>query len=364
MTGFYCGIDLGAKSAHVCVVDAAGAVVLQRKLDCDASLIIEQLKKFESIRIVVESTFNWYWLVDALNDAGFDVVLAHTVALRAITHAKVKTDKRDAKALAQLLRLDAIPKAYIYPKEQRYVRDLLRRRLALVRKRGDEYGSLRRLLMRHGHLDHSRDSITRVNNDELKKVFPERDVLAAAEQQLERVALYDKQIDQLEERVLLYTHTALRDDLRRLTTLPGVSTVLGLTILYETGPIERFATARNYSSYARVVAGTFQSGTVLRRRGFQSKQGNTNLKWAFNQAALHAVRNYPVVRLCFDKHLTRHAGKPGKLIAYNTIAHKIAVATFRMLRDKTNYDPTLIFGEEVAKSECEPGTVPGSNPLQ
>src|SRR6185503_4425137 len=107
------------------------------------------------LKVVVESTFNWYWLVDGLQLLGFDLSLAHTLGLAMITQAKVKTDRRDAFTLAKLLRAGVIPKAYIYPAHTRPLRDLLRRRQKVVAMRAHEYGALRQLLLREGILSTS-----------------------------------------------------------------------------------------------------------------------------------------------------------------------------------------------------------------
>jgi len=150
---FYCGIDLSARDCHLCMIDEQLQVILRQKLRHDLKQICALLGPYKgSLKIVVESTFNWYWLIDGLQAAGFEVVLAHTLGLYLITGAKVKTDRRDAYALAKLLLIGAIPAAYIYPVETRPVRDLLRRRLRLVQVRAGEYGSLRRLLLRQGVL--------------------------------------------------------------------------------------------------------------------------------------------------------------------------------------------------------------------
>ena len=150
---FYCGIDLSARDCHICVIDERVQIVWEQKVRNDIERITKLLEPFKAnLQIVVESTFNWYWLVDGLQAAGFDVVLAHTLGLHLITKAKVKTDRRDAFSLARLLLTGVIPKAYIYPAETRPVRDLLRRRAQLVQRRAGEYGSLRRLLLRQGIL--------------------------------------------------------------------------------------------------------------------------------------------------------------------------------------------------------------------
>ena len=146
---FYCGIDLSARDCQVCVIDEQLNVMVQQKLRNDLSKICQLLEPYKAkLKIVVESTFNWYWLIDGLQAAGFEVMLAHTLGLYLITGAKVKTDRRDAYSLAKLLLVGAVPAAYSYPVETRPVRDLLRRRLHLVQVRAGVYGSRRRLLFR------------------------------------------------------------------------------------------------------------------------------------------------------------------------------------------------------------------------
>jgi len=117
---FYCGIDLSARDCHVCVIDEQLKIVVQQKLRNELVKICQLLGPYKAnLKIVVESTFNWYWLVDGLQAEGFDVVLTHTLGLYLITDAKVKTDRRDAYALAKLLLVGVVPAAYIYPVETR-----------------------------------------------------------------------------------------------------------------------------------------------------------------------------------------------------------------------------------------------------
>src|SRR5947209_1491880 len=157
---FYCGIDLSARDCHVCVIDEQLKIVIEQKLRNELTKICQLLEPYKAkLKIVVESTFNWYWLIDGLQAEGFDVVLAHTLGLYLITGAKVKTDRRDAYSLAKLLLVGAVPAAYIYPVETRPVRDLLRRRMHLVQVRAGEYGSLRRLLLRQGILSSKQQEI-------------------------------------------------------------------------------------------------------------------------------------------------------------------------------------------------------------
>jgi transposase len=339
---FYCGIDLSARDCHVCVINEQLKVMVQQKLSNDLRQISQLLKPYKAnLKIVVESTFNWYWLIDGLQAEGFEVVLAHTLGLYLITGAKVKTDRRDAYALAKLLLVGAIPAAYIYPVATRPVRDLLRRRLHLVQVRAGEYGSLRRLLLRQGILSHKQQEIKTATEAELEQWFAHPLVRLHASQELQRIELYSHQIAELEKSILQIAATNQSYELLR--QLPGVGQTIALTILYEVGEITRFANAKVFSSYCRVIPGVAQSGQVT-RRGRGSKQGNHYLKAAFSQAAVHAVRCYPNVSRYYERQLKRHQGSGRKLVCYNIVAHKLAQAAFHILKEQTEYRAELLFG--------------------
>src|SRR6185295_3840738 len=191
---FYCGIDLSARDSCLCIIDESLTIVLRQKVRNELSRIINLLEPFKpNIQIVVESTFNWYWLVDGLQAAGFEVCLAHSLGLAMITAAKIKTDARDAFTLAKLLMAGVIPQAYIYPAQSRPVRDLLRRRLLLVQLRAGEYGSLRHLLLREGILSGSRNDIKQADDEELRQWFNHPLLLLHARQELDRIKLYSEQ---------------------------------------------------------------------------------------------------------------------------------------------------------------------------
>ena len=133
---FYCGIDLHAKKSHICIIDKDGKKVKEENLSNDLLLIRQFLKPFgRDVHIVIEATINWYWIVDGLQEEGYGVRLAHCLGLHMITKAKLKTERRDALKLAKLLRMGEIPEAYIYPKQKRPIRDLLRRRTGFVQER-------------------------------------------------------------------------------------------------------------------------------------------------------------------------------------------------------------------------------------
>jgi transposase len=339
---FYCGIDLGARESQICTINEQVKKVLEVKTPNKLELIKQLLAPYKAdLQIVVESTFNWYWLVDGLQEAGFQVVLAHTLGLHMITAAKVKTDRRDAFALAKLLLAGMIPTAYIYPAETRPVRDLLRRRARLVQTRAGEYGSLRRLLLRQGILSRQQQEIKQAQETDLEKWFTHPLVRMHARQELERIGLYSQQLKELETTIL----ERAKDEwaFKQLQQLPGIGPIIALTIFYEMGELGRFATVRDFSSYCRVVPGVAQSGQST-KRGRASKQGNPYLKWALSQAAVHAVQSYPGVRRYYERQLRRHRGRARRLVAYNIIAHKLAQGIYHILEERTDYREELLFG--------------------
>jgi transposase len=339
---FYCGIDLGARESQICIINKRVKKVLEVKTTNNLEHIKLLLGPYQAdLQIVVESTFNWYWLVDGLQAAGFQVVLAHTLGLHMITAAKVKTDRRDAFALAKLLLAGLIPTAYIYPAETRPVRDLLRRRARLVQTRAGEYGSLRRLMLRQGILSRRQQEIKQAEETDLEKWFRHPLVRMHASQELERIRLYTQQLKELETTILEQAKKEWA--FVRLQKLPGIGPIIALTIFYEMGELERFATVKDFSSYCRVVSGVAQSGQSS-KRGRGSKQGNHYLKWALSQAAVHAVRCYPRVRRYYERQLRRRRGRARQMVVYNIIAHKLAQGIYHVLKERTEYREELLFG--------------------
>lgn len=342
MATFYCGIDLHAKSSQICVIDEEGKKVGEANLKNDLSLILEFLKPFDNdLHIVIESTINWYWIVDGLAEAGYKVKLAHTLGLYMITGAKVKTDRRDAFKLAKLLRMGEIPEAYIYPQEKRPLRDLLRRRAGLVEERASCYSSLRMQFIRYNLNTMSLNALKHLNADDIDSMPLPEELKTYCKMILDRIELLSQQIKQIDKS--LKTVTLEDPKFKSLLTIPGIHYVLGLTIYYEVGDILRFKSAREFASYCRLVPGITQSSDKV-RKGKGSKQGNHYLKWAFTQAANMAVRYYSRLRKFRDKHANRRMGNAHTMVANCILAHKLATATFHMLKEGTSFDEAKLFG--------------------
>jgi transposase len=303
--------------------------------------VLHELDRFDpKPPVVIESTLNWYWLVDGLQEAGFEVKLAHTLGLYMITGAKVKTDRRDAFTLARLLRLNAVPEGYIYPKDRRPIRDLLRKRTRLVFLRAKTYGNVRRTLLQQGIYGYTQSEIKTLRMDEIADKLDHPVIQLSCQMEKERIELLSRQIRDLES--FLLSTVAAEPSFELLQTIPGVGKILGLTIYYEMGDVRRFENAKHFCSYARVVPGIAQSGGTT-KRGRGSKQGNGYLKWAFCQAAGLAIRYDGPVRKFRDKHLARRRSKSRKLISLSIVAHKLATAAYYVLKDQVPFRKELMF---------------------
>jgi len=160
--------------------------------------------------------------------------------------------------------------------------------------------------------------------------------------EIERIALYSREIEKMEKRIL----DSVKNDplLELLQTIPGVGKILALTIYYEAGQIDRFGSAKQFCSYARVVPGIAQSSSVT-KRSKGSKQGNPHLKWAFMQAASIAVRYYPSVRKFRQTRLARRRSKAKKLIFMSILAHKLAIGAYHVMKGKIPFRQELMFAD-------------------
>jgi len=140
---FYCGIDLHTKKMYCCLVDAGGNKLVHRNIDTRGDRFLNLVDPYRDGLVVgVECTFSWYWLADLCAAENIPFVLGHALYMKAIHGGKTKNDKIDSEKIAMLLRGGMFPQAYAYPKEMRGTRDLLRRRMRLMRIRAEALGHL------------------------------------------------------------------------------------------------------------------------------------------------------------------------------------------------------------------------------
>jgi transposase len=247
----YCGIDLHSNNHVVVIIDDEDKRLISKRNGNDLEVTLELLEPFrdELKAIAVESTFNWYWLVDGLIDHGFTVNLVNTCAVKQYEGLKYSGDHQDAFHLAHLMRLGILPCGYIYPPEQRQVRDLLRRWRQLVQHAATHLVSIQNQVWRSLGV---RFAANTIRKKDFTLPFEQGSYLhAAAQSNLTLLKSLDEQIGMIERQVL--QAVALKDEFKRLTSITGVGPILGLTIMLETGAIERFEDAGNYASYCRCV---------------------------------------------------------------------------------------------------------------
>ena len=334
----YCGIDLHANNSVVAVLGENDETYYEKRLANDLSTIIAVLQPYQAALsgCVVESTYNWYWLVDGLMDAGFQVHLAHTGAMPQYAGLKYSNDFSDARHLAHLLRLGILPTGYIYPREERALRDLLRRRLLLVRQKTLQHLSLQSLIARHSGVRLSANEIKKLEIDQLA-AYLEAPILLGGQITHQARCWLDEAITQIEHE--LQKQLTPREDYRLLQSIPGVGPALGSTIALETGTIERFPSPGYYASYARCVKSEKISNGKRKGQG-NKKNGNKYLAWAFMEAAHYAAIWSPPIK----RYYQRKQAKSHVLVAKKAVANKLARACYHMLSRQEAFDVQRAFG--------------------
>ena len=326
----YCGIDLHARTMYVCIVGQDGATLLHRNLPTDPNVLLNTIAPFrDDLVIGVECIFTWYWLADLCAREGIHFVLGHALYMKAIHGGKAKNDRIDSLKIATLLRGGMLPQAYVYPSEMRATRDLLRRRLHLVRQRG--------LLLSHIQNTHHQYNLdtpkARINYKSnrlgLAERFKDPTVSESISTDIELAAHFDSIIKNLELYLTRQAKLHDQDNFFRLRSIPGTGKILAMTMLYEIHDINRFDRVQNFASYARLVkCEKSSSGKRLGTGG--SKIGNVHLKWAFSEAAVLFLRANPPAQRYLQK--LRH--KHGKAKSLSILAHKLGRAVYFMLKRK------------------------------
>jgi len=341
------GIDLHSNNHVIAIQDSAHNRVHRKKLVNDLEKTKRYLAPFaDRIRaITVESTFNWYWLVDGLMEAGYDVRLAHPAAINQYNGLKHTDDKDDAFFLAHLLCLGLLPEGYIYPKEDRAVRDLNRKYRRFIEERTRHILSLNSLFNRNLNDRLSAYQIKKLTGEQVAKMIDEKNLLACAMAHVKTIHALSETITGLEE--LLLSQVTLKPEYERLLTFTGIGKVLAISIALETGPISRFSSPGDFVSYCRCVESKRKSNNKVKGKN-NRKNGNPYLAWAFMEAADKAKRFCPYARAYFERKI-----KKGNIfIARKSLAAKYARACYYVLKNQEDYDVTRVF--ESAKAKLKP----------
>ena len=328
----YCGIDLHVKTMYVCILDAAGQVLVHRNVPSTPEAFLEIVAPYrEDLVVAAECMFTWYWLADVCAAERITFVLGHALAMRAIHGGKAKNDKIDSFKIASLLRGGLLPQAYVYPAAMRSTRDLIRRRLHLVRKRGQLLAHIQNTRAQYNLPVFGRKLAYKTNRVGVVAHFADPSVQKSIAVDLALIDQYDALIIDLELTIVREAKRHNADAFHRLRSVPGIGKVLALTILYEIHDIARFDRVQEFASYARLVKCQKQSGgKTLGTSG--AKMGNVHLKWAFSEAAVLFLRHTEGKKL-----IARIEKLHGKGKALSILAHTIGRAVFYMLSRGTMF---------------------------
>jgi transposase len=331
---FYCGIDLHARTMYLCVLNQDGEVLLHRNMKAAPEPFLKAIAPYrEDLVVCVECIFTWYWLADLCAREGLPFVLGHALYMKAIHGGKAKNDKIDSQKIAVLLRGGMLPQAYVYPAVMRATRDLLRRRMHLMRKRAELLTHVQQTNSQYNLPEIGKKIAYKGNRDGIAERFPDPAVQKSIEVDLALMGYYDELLRDLE---LSIVQTAKQHDantLYLLQTVPGIGKILSLVLLYEIHDIARFPRVQDFVSYCRLVKCAKESAG--KRYGTSgTKIGNAYLKWAFSEAAVLFLRANPNGQ----KYLARLENKHGKGKALTVLAHKLARAVYYMLHRKTAFD--------------------------
>ncbi len=333
----YAGLDLHSTNTYIGIMDSNFNRIFKKRVSNQLALILETISPFtdQLNGLVVESTYNWYWLVDGLMDAGYQCVhLANPSAIKQYEGLKYSDDQHDAFFLAKLLILGILPQGYIYPKEDRPVRDLLRKRLFLVRQRTSHIHSLQSMIERQTSFRLNANEIKKLTVADLQQLLKQEHLVLSAQANISSIEFFTDQIKKLQKAVK--NKVKLKATYRYLMSVPGIGEILALTIMLEVGDIRRFPKVGDFGSYARCVSSSRLSDGKRKGSG-NRKNGNRYLSWAFIEAANFARRFNATCRRYYD----RKAAQRNKIVATKALSNKLARSCYYIIKDQVPFRAQL-----------------------
>ena len=330
----YCGIDLHARSLYVCILDQSGDILLHKECPAKADRLLSLITPYlDDLVLGVECMHCWYWVADFCEAQGIHFILGHALYMRAIHGGKAKNDRIDSLKIAQLMLGGNFPLAYVYPREMRATRDLLRRRTNLVRHGANLKAHVANTTSQY-NLPPNKVNLKNVSaREQLRHSFPSPAVQKMIDLDMAVLECYHHELSQIEWYLEQQAKKHRPVYLNLLRTIPGIGRILALTILYEIGDIERFESVQKFASYSRLVKCKAESaGKSYGSQG--AKIGNAHLKWAFSEAAVLYLRGNDQAQ----RYLQRLQKRMSKAKALSALAHKLGRAAYFMLKNKTVFD--------------------------
>lgn len=334
----YGSIDLHSNNSYVMISDEEDKVIKEKRLPNRLDEIDRFFRehKEELSDIVVESTFNGYWLLDGLKDLGYPTKLVHVAACKQYAGLKYTDDQSDCLWLNRMNRLGVIPEGYIYPREDRTIRDLLRKRMYLVQKRSGLVIALKQQFLSWNALAVTKDDLYELTPENLKALVVEEPLRCQMESYLEIIRVLNERIKIMESVI----HQKAKQDeiVKKLRLLPGIGPILSWTIRYEVGEITRFKDSKNFLSYCGLAPRIKLSNFKKKGEG-DPRNRNKYLRWAFAEVAIELLHKPKIKR--FHDRLVK---KKGVVKAKGIIASKIArIAFMVMTQVDFKFNENLIF---------------------
>ncbi|MEV7783752.1 IS110 family transposase [Kitasatospora sp. NPDC088351] len=321
----YVGIDVHRKRSQIAVIDEDGAVRVNRNVPNGVETVLGVIGDLPiGTPVAFEAAYGWGWLVELLEDYGYQPHLVHPLRCKAIASARLKNDKVDAAILGRLLRADLLPEAWIAPLEVRQQRALLRHRFQLVRLRTLMRNRVHAVLAGLGH-DRPGSCFTGPGRNWLASLELPDASRRVVDDLLQVMDALQVPIDALDKQ--LAAHARGDPRVKALMELPGVGTLTALVILAEVGDVTRFPSARKLAAWAGLTP-TVRASDLTVHQGHISKQGSAWLRWILCEAAQTAKRS-PV----FADTYQAIAARRGKKIATTAIARKLLTRAYHLLRD-------------------------------
>jgi transposase len=336
---FYCGVDLHARSMHVCIVDAQGQTKVHKNIDATPDRFLPLVRPYrDGLVVAAECMFAWYWLADLCSQEQIPFVLGHALYMKAIHGGKAKNDKIDSQKIALLLKGGMLPIAYAYPKAMRATRDLLRRRTKLVRTRAEALAHIQNTVSQYNLPPLAKKLTFAANRAGVAEQFADESVRRSVECDLELIDHLDQQLRRLE--LYLVQHAKVDDPqvYHLLQTVPGVGQLLALVLLYEIHDIRRFGGVGPFVSYCRLVRCSHESAGK-KTTGKGKKIGNAHLKWAFGEAACLLVRHSEGGKAWMARKQKKH----GKAKALAILAAKLGRTVYYLWRKREVFDEARVF---------------------
>lgn len=365
----YVGIDVHRKRSQVAVVTEDGRVQVNRNVPNGVQPILKVIGDLPTgTPVAFEAAYGWGWLVELLEDYGFDPHLVHPLRCKAIASARLKNDKVDAAILAQLLRADLLPEAWIAPAEVRQLRALLRHRVALVRLGTRLRNRIHAVAADHGYHRPDRQWTGAYWTGPGRAWLAELPLPAVSRQIITDSLAF---IDALAPAIAtldLEVHARAKADprVKVLCALPGVGEFTAMVLLAEIGDIARFSNARRLASWAGLTP-TVRGSDQTVHHGHISKQGSPYVRWVLGQAA-HIAKRHPEFAATYQSIAKRR----GKQIATTAVARKLLTRAYHLLADtpadaaagKTTQNSTCVARASRASSRTGTVTKPRVRSLQ